>query len=65
METPLIDTIKKALSENPEAQDIVEGFRDEWKAQIEDAFIAGMSQYCGEHRCINAEDYLKLQFQNA
>ena len=62
METPLIDTIKKALAENPEAQDIVEGFRDEWKAQIEDAFIAGMHQYCGERRCINAEEYLYKHF---
>ena len=42
MDTPLIDTIKKALAENPEAQDIVEGFRNEWKTQIEDAFLAGM-----------------------
>ena len=65
MDTPLIDTIKKALAENPEAQDIVEGFRDEWKKQIEDAFIAGMHQHFGEHRCINPEEYLKTQFQNA
>lgn len=62
METPLIDKIKEALADMPNAQVIVEGFRNDWKIEIEDAFLAGQQNWCDDHICVNMEEYLKNHF---
>ena len=62
METPLIDKIKEALSDMPNAQAIVEDFRRDWQTEIEDAFIAGEQKYCDDHLCVSVNDYLKNHF---
>ena len=62
MEAPLIDKIKEALADTPNAQLIVEGFRNVWENEVRDAYHAGDNKWCDDHRCLNVDEYLKNHF---